>query len=92
MGVRVKWPFSCARNSAVQGIGQRLLHALIGEARKRGLHRIWGITELDNVPMLRLAHAAGFVQDAEDPARFLMILHSGSETDHPDGRAKRQRR
>jgi GNAT superfamily N-acetyltransferase len=76
----------------VQGIGRRLLDALIDEARKRGLRSIWGITELDNVPMLRLAHAAGFVQDAEDPARFFMILNSSAEAAEPAARAKRQRR
>jgi GNAT superfamily N-acetyltransferase len=76
----------------VQGIGHRLLDALIDEARKQGLHRIWGITELDNVPMLRLAHAAGFLQDSEDPARFVMILDPGAEAAQPAGKAKRQRR
>jgi hypothetical protein len=34
------------------------------------------MTELDNMPMLRLAHGVGFVQDEKDPYRFWMDLNS----------------
>ncbi len=46
-----------------RGIGKRLLLALIAEAVDMDLRRIWGITEPDNVPMLRLAHACGFLPE-----------------------------
>ena len=48
-----------------QGIGKRLLQALIATALEMDLRRIWGITEPDNVPMLRLAHACGFMPGKE---------------------------
>lgn len=43
-----------------RGLGKRLLAALISEARRVGLSRIWGMTEADNIPMLRLARSLGF--------------------------------
>lgn len=43
-----------------QGLGKRLLQAVIAEALEMDLRRIWGICEPDNVAMLRLAHACGF--------------------------------
>jgi len=48
-----------------QGIGKRLLQALIAQAMELDLRRIWGITETDNVPMLRLAHSCGFAAGKE---------------------------
>jgi len=62
-----------------QGIGRRLLTSLVEEGRRLGLRRVWGMTELDNVPMLALAHAVGFVADA-DPGMFHMNLQTGPET------------
>lgn len=59
-----------------QGIGRRLLTALVDEGRRMGLRRLWGMTELDNVPMLALAHTVGFVPDAE-PGMFRMDFESG---------------
>lgn len=56
-----------------QGIGRQLLTALVEEGRRLGLRRVWGMTELDNVPMLALAHAVGFVPDV-DPGMFHMDL------------------
>jgi L-amino acid N-acyltransferase YncA len=56
-----------------RGLGRRLLEALIREARRMGLRRVWGMTELDNVPMLRLAHSLGFVS-ARDPREFYLDL------------------
>jgi L-amino acid N-acyltransferase YncA len=56
-----------------QGIGRQLLTALVQEGRRLGLRRLWGMTELDNVPMLALAHTVGFVADA-DPEMFHMDL------------------
>ena len=48
-----------------QGIGKRLLQAVIAEAVELDLRRIWGIAEPDNVAMLRLAHACGFLPGKE---------------------------
>lgn len=56
-----------------QGIGRRLLAALIEEARRRKLRRVWGVTDLDNLPMLRLAHSLGFVAGS-DPSTFHLDL------------------
>lgn len=56
-----------------KGVGRRLLETLIGEARRMGMRSVWGMTQLDNVPMLRLARAIGFVQE-KDPSVFRMDL------------------
>ncbi|MBI3664081.1 MAG: GNAT family N-acetyltransferase [Acidobacteria bacterium] len=54
-------------------LGKRLLVELIDEARRKRLKRIWGMTELDNVPMLRLARSLGFSPGA-DPREFFLTL------------------
>lgn len=54
-------------------LGKRLLVQLVEEARRKNLKRIWGTTELDNVPMLRLARSLGFSPGA-DPREFFLIL------------------
>jgi acetyltransferase len=59
-----------------QGIGRQLLITLVEAGRRLGLRRVWGMTELDNVPMLALAHAVGFVPDV-DPGMFHMDLQTG---------------
>lgn len=56
-----------------RGLGKRLLLRLIEEARELGLKRVWGMTEWDNVPMLRLARSLGF-QSAADPREFYLDL------------------
>ena len=56
-----------------RGLGKRLLGRLIEEARQLGLRHVWGTTELDNVPMLRLAHRLGF-RTGKDPATFSLDL------------------
>lgn len=56
-----------------RGLGKWLLTELVHEARRHGLRRVWGMTELDNVPMLRLAHSLGFVP-GEDPYEFTLDL------------------
>ncbi len=43
-----------------RGLGKRLLHEVVVEARRRRLRRVWGVTEPDNIPMLRLANSLGF--------------------------------
>lgn len=58
----------------VRGIARRLMEEVIAQARRMGIGYLWGMTELDNVPMLRLAHAVGFVQDEKDRCRFGMEL------------------
>lgn len=54
-------------------LGKRLLVELIAEARRKGLKKIWGVTELDNVPMLRLARSLGF-SPGHDPREFFLAL------------------
>jgi len=56
-----------------QGIGRQLFQALLEEGRRLHLRRLWGMTELDNVPMLALARALGFVPDSE-PGMFHLDL------------------
>jgi GNAT superfamily N-acetyltransferase len=55
------------------GLGKMLLNELVAEARRRGLRRVWGMTELDNIPMLRLARSLGFVS-GRDPREFYLDL------------------
>jgi acetyltransferase len=59
-----------------QGIGRRLLHALIEEAVRRRLPRIEGHVYADNRAMLRLARSLGFqvADSAEGPAIKLVRL------------------
>ncbi|MCL6565609.1 MAG: GNAT family N-acetyltransferase [Acidobacteriia bacterium] len=56
-----------------RGLGTLLLSELVQQARRMGLRRLWGMTELDNVPMLRLARSLGFVS-ADDPRQFYLDL------------------
>lgn len=56
-----------------RGIGHLLLETLVEQARQAGMHRVWGMTELDNIPMLRLAKSLGFTQE-KDPCMFAMEL------------------
>ena len=56
-----------------RGLGKWLLSTLVEEARSLGLRRAWGTTDLENVPMLRLAHSLGFVTGA-DPEVFTLEL------------------
>jgi GNAT superfamily N-acetyltransferase len=56
-----------------RGLGRKLLLEVIAEGRRRGLHRIWGVTEADNFPMLRLAYSLGFVR-GEEPYEFYLDL------------------
>jgi RimJ/RimL family protein N-acetyltransferase len=60
-----------------RGFGKRLLCALIETARAMGLRRVWGVTDLDNVPMLRLARSLGFVSGT-DPREFCLELESAA--------------
>jgi L-amino acid N-acyltransferase YncA len=61
------------------GLGKWLLSALVDEARNLGLRRIWGTTDLENVPMLRLAHSLGFKTGA-DPEVFALELPAAVHT------------
>ena len=54
-------------------LGKMLLSALVDEARRKRLKKIWGMTDLDNVPMLRLARSLGFSPCA-DPREFFLTL------------------
>lgn len=61
------------QDSRGQGIARRLLQAAIEEGKRLGLRRVWGTTEYDNLPMLRLVHSLGFVR-GEDPRDFHLDL------------------
>ena len=56
-----------------RGLGKVILGQLIEEARHRGLKRVWGMADPENVPLLRLAMANGFVRGA-DPLQLLLDL------------------
>jgi RimJ/RimL family protein N-acetyltransferase len=58
-----------------QRLGTKLLTRLVDEARAMGLRRVWGMTEPDNLPMLRLAASLGFVHGS-DPYEFTLDLKS----------------
>lgn len=59
------------------GLGTPLLYGLVAEARRMGLHRIWGRTELSNLAMVRLALSLGFVGCGE-PEDFCLDLPARS--------------
>ncbi len=59
------------------GLGRKLLGALLDEARRRGLRRVWGITDLYNLPMLRLARSFGF-SFGPNPGEFWLELESAN--------------
>lgn len=54
-------------------LGKMLLVAMIDEARRKSLKKVWGTTDLDNVPMLRLARSLGF-SPGRDPREFFLTL------------------
>ncbi len=56
-----------------RGLGRRLLLALMAEAMDLDLRRIWGISEPDNVAMLRLAHSCGF-QPGKELGEFFLEM------------------
>ena len=58
-----------------RGLGRLLLRTLVEEAQRMGLRRVWGVTELDNLPMLRLANSLGFVS-GDDPGEFYLDLRA----------------
>ncbi len=59
------------------GLGRKLLGALLDEGRRRSLRRVWGITNLYNMPMLRLVHSFGF-SFGQDPGEFWLELESAN--------------
>ncbi len=66
-----------------RGLGTLLLSELVRQARRLGLRRVWGMTELDNVPMLRLARSLGFVS-ADDPRQFYLDLDEPQNSRNAD--------
>ncbi|HEV2387431.1 MAG TPA: GNAT family N-acetyltransferase [Candidatus Acidoferrales bacterium] len=63
-----------------RGIGRRLLATLLEQARRMGLRKAWGMTEPDNLPLLRLVRTLGFVQDRQkDPYLFSLNLDVADE-------------
>jgi len=67
-----------------QGIGTRVLDALIAEARQRRLRRVEGLVYADNRGMLRLARAFGFqvTDSSEGPAVRLVHLELSESDRH----------
>lgn len=61
------------------GLGVKLLSELLDEARRRGLRHVWGVTDPDNVPMLRLARFLGFLPGKER-GEFCLRLESGDSS------------
>jgi RimJ/RimL family protein N-acetyltransferase len=68
-----------ARN---RGLGKVLLGELVKEAQRLGIRRVWGFTDMDNVPMLRLARSLGFRQ-GEDPGEFCLFLDEPGDVVEP---------
>ena len=56
-----------------RGLGKGILSQLIQEARQRGMKRVWGMMDPENIPLLRLAIANGFVRGA-DPLQLVLNL------------------
>jgi acyl-CoA synthetase (NDP forming)/RimJ/RimL family protein N-acetyltransferase len=57
-----------------QGLGRRLMEAMIGYARAQGLDEIFGEVLRENTPMLRLAEALGFGRDPVPDAPELVVV------------------
>ena len=51
---------SIAADPRRRGIGSQLMAAVIGEARRRGCHRVWLTTTNDNLDALRFYQRRGF--------------------------------
>jgi acetyltransferase len=59
-----------------QGIGRRILKALLREAARRGLRQVYGHVLSDNQPMLRLARSLRFVVlNSDEESGVLTIVH-----------------
>ncbi len=63
-----------------RGIGRRLLAALIQEADRMGLERVWGTTEPDNIAMIRLTGEMGFQPSERERNIFWTRTHSSSKS------------
>jgi aminoglycoside 6'-N-acetyltransferase I len=53
-----------------QGLGRRLMEAILAEARRLGCAEAWVLTERDNTPAMRLYAACGGVEAPSDPVMF----------------------
>ncbi len=62
-----------------RGVGRRLLTALIQEAERMGLERVWGTTEPDNIAMIRLTGEMGFQPSERERNIFWTRTHSTSK-------------
>jgi len=55
------------------GIGKRLMQVLLDEAKRSGIARLGGVTQVDNDPMRLLARKLGFAfRRDEDPGLVRM--------------------
>ncbi|MGH9814721.1 MAG: GNAT family N-acetyltransferase [Candidatus Acidiferrales bacterium] len=61
-----------------RGLGRRLMQALLDRARELGIRRAWGITERDNLRMLRLVRSLGFL-----PGTEMDVFELGLHPPHP---------
>ena len=57
-----------------RGLGKKLLGEAINEARRLGLRRVWGIAEVDDLPMRHLAYSLGWTP-GKQPGEFFLDLH-----------------
>lgn len=80
------WEFAMLVGDAWQGqgVGKRLLMALIEEARRRDVRRLIGNISVDNRPMLRLARKSGFsiARDTGDPSTCIATLDIEARPKH----------
>jgi aminoglycoside 6'-N-acetyltransferase I len=53
-----------------QGLGRRLMEAILAEARRLGCAEAWVLTERDNTAAMRLYAACGGVEAPKDPVMF----------------------
>jgi GNAT superfamily N-acetyltransferase len=66
------------QNYRNQGIGRRLLTGMMEEAGRRGLQRVWGTTEPDNIGMIRLTGEMGFEPSARERNVFWVRTKTGA--------------
>jgi ribosomal protein S18 acetylase RimI-like enzyme len=72
------WEFHVSESYRSQGVGRRLMEALIARARDAGLRTIVCETQTTNVPAIRFYRALGFTLDGIDLSYY-------SNHDYPHG-------
>lgn len=67
-----------------QGLGALMLAAMVDEARKRGLERLWLKVSEDNLRAIRLYQKAGFTELEADNGVQVMTLDLAASTSEQD--------